>query len=72
MKPVALFAEYTCTEDYEKAGLKFISPMLAKELEEEDKQDACLNSADYYVEEEREGECVGEYCIGFACVAIAE
>lgn len=56
MKPVALFAEcYTCAEDYEKAGLKYISPMLAKELEEEEKQDACLNSPDYYVEEKFDG-----------------
>ena len=56
MNPVALFAEcYTCAEDYEKAGLKFISPMLAKELEEEEKQNACLSSPDYYVEEKFDG-----------------
>lgn len=56
MNNVALFAEcYTCAEDYEKAGLKFISPMLAKEIEEEEKQDACLNSPDYYVEEKFDG-----------------
>lgn len=56
MNNVALFAEgYTCAEDYEKAGLKFISPMLAKEIEEEEKQDACLSSPDYYVEEKFDG-----------------
>lgn len=55
MKPVALFQEYNCAEDYEKAGLKFISPMLAKELEEEEKQSACLSSPDYYVEEKFDG-----------------
>ena len=55
MNPVALFQEYSCAEDYEKAGLKFITPMLAKELEEEEKQDACLNSTNYYVEEKFDG-----------------
>lgn len=55
MNPVSLFQEYSCAEDYEKAGLKFITPMLAKELEEEEKQDACLNSTDYYVEEKFDG-----------------
>lgn len=56
MNPVALFDGcYTCAEDYEKAGLKYISPMLAKELEEEEKQDACLNSTDYYIEEKFDG-----------------
>ena len=55
MKPVALFLDYDCVEDYEKAGLKFISPMLAKELEEEEKQNACLSSPDYYVEEKFDG-----------------
>lgn len=55
MKPVALFLDYNCAEDYEKAGLKFISPMLAKELEEEEKQNACLSSPDYYVEEKFDG-----------------
>lgn len=56
MNPVALFAEcYTCAKDYEDAGVKPISPMLAKELEEEEKQDSCLNSTDYYVEEKFDG-----------------
>ena len=55
MNPVALFQDYSCAEDYENAGLKYISPMLAKELEEEEKQDACLNSPDYYVEEKFDG-----------------
>lgn len=55
MKPVALFQEYNCAEDYEKVGLKYISPMLAKELEEEDKQDKCLNSPDYFIEEKFDG-----------------
>ena len=55
MKPVALFQDYACAEDYEKAGLKFISPMLAKELEDEDKQNACLNSPDYFIEEKFDG-----------------
>ena len=52
---ISLFQDYNCKEDYEKAGLKFISPMLAKELEEEGEQDACLNSSDYYVEEKFDG-----------------
>ena len=56
MNPVALFDGcYTCAEDYVNAGVKPISPMLAKELEEEEKQDACLNSKDYYVEEKFDG-----------------
>ena len=55
MKPVALFQDYNCAEDYENAGLKPISPMLAKELEEEEKQNACLTSPDYYVEEKFDG-----------------
>lgn len=55
MNPVALFQDYSCAEDYVNAGLKYISPMLAKELEEEEKQDACLNSPDYYVEEKFDG-----------------
>ena len=56
MNPVALFDEvYTCVADYEEAGVKFISPMLAKELEEEEKQDACLNSPDYFIEEKFDG-----------------
>lgn len=55
MNPVALFQDYSCSEDYVNAGLKYISPMLAKELEEEEKQDACLNSPDYYVEEKFDG-----------------
>lgn len=54
--PIALFDGcYLCAKDYEDAGLKFISPMLAKELEEEEKQDACLSSPDYYVEEKFDG-----------------
>lgn len=55
MRPVYLFQDYNCVEDYEKAGLKFISPMLAKELEDEEKQNACLSSPDYYVEEKFDG-----------------
>ena len=55
MNPVAFFLDYDCAEDYEKAGVKFISPMLAKELEDEDKQNACLNSPDYYIEEKFDG-----------------
>ena len=55
MNLVALFLDYNCAEDFEKAGLKFISPMLAKELEEEEKQNACLSSPDYYVEEKFDG-----------------
>ena len=55
MKPVALFQEYTSAEDYEQAGLKYISPMLAKELEDEDKQNFCLNSPDYFIEEKFDG-----------------
>ena len=55
MKTVALFQEYSCVEDYQNAGLKFISPMLAKEIEEEEKQNACLSSPDYYVEEKFDG-----------------
>ena len=51
----ALFQDYSCAEDYQNVGLKFISPMLAKELEEEEKQDACLNSPDYYIEEKFDG-----------------
>lgn len=51
----ALFQEYSCAEDYEKDGLRFISPMLAKELEDEEKQDACLNSPDYFIEEKFDG-----------------
>lgn len=53
MKP--MFEDYHCVEDYEKDGLKFISPMLAKELEDEAKQDECFNSADYYIEEKFDG-----------------
>ena len=56
MNPVALFDGcYTCAEDYENAGVRAISPMLAKELEDEEKQDACLNSTDYYIEEKFDG-----------------
>ena len=51
----ALFEKYTCAEDYKADGLKFISPMLAKEIEDEEKQDACLNSSNYYVEEKFDG-----------------
>ena len=53
--PDPLFMWYNSPEDYEEAGLKFISPMLAKELEDEEKQDACLNSTDYYIEEKFDG-----------------
>lgn len=56
MKHTSLFAEcYFSVEDYQNAGLKFISPMLAKEIEEEEKQNACLSSPDYYVEEKFDG-----------------
>ena len=55
-KPIALFAGcYLCAKDYEDAGIKAISPMLAKELEEEEKQNECLSSPDYYVEEKFDG-----------------
>lgn len=55
-EPIALFTGcYLCAKDYEDAGVKPISPMLAKELEEEEKQDECLNSTDYYVEEKFDG-----------------
>ena len=55
MNPVALFTEYTCAKDYEDAGIRSISPMLAKELEEEEKQNECLSSPNYYVEEKFDG-----------------
>ena len=55
MNPIALFTDYTCAEDYEYSGVKYISPMLAKELEDEGKQDACLNSPDYFIEEKFDG-----------------
>lgn len=55
MNPVALFTEYNCAEDYERAGLRYVTPMLAKELEDEEKQNACLNSPDYFIEEKFDG-----------------
>ena len=55
MNPVALFMEYSCAKDYEDAGIRAISPMLAKELEEEEKQNECLSSPNYYVEEKFDG-----------------
>ena len=55
-QPIALFSGcYLCAKDYEDAGIKAISPMLAKELEEEEKQNECLSSPDYYVEEKFDG-----------------
>lgn len=53
--PAPKFMGYDSAEEYYDAGLKFISPMLAKELEDEEKQDACLNSTDYYIEEKFDG-----------------
>ena len=41
--------------DYEKAGIKWLSPMLAKEITDEEEQDKCLNSADYFIEEKFDG-----------------
>ena len=55
MEVEALFTEYTCTQDYIDADVKYISPMLAKELEDEESQDKCFNSADYYIEEKFDG-----------------
>ena len=55
MNPVALFQGYSCSKDYEDAGIRAISPMLAKELEEEEKQNECLSSPDYFIEEKFDG-----------------
>lgn len=48
------FSHYTCREDYENAYVKDIEPMTAKELEDE-KQDDCLNSDKYFIEEKFDG-----------------
>lgn len=55
MNPVALFEGYTCEQDYINAGVKYISPMLAKELEDEESQMKCLSSPDYFIEEKFDG-----------------
>lgn len=51
----ALFEDYTCVEDYEEDNLRFISPMLAKELEDEESRNECLDSTDYFIEEKFDG-----------------
>lgn len=42
-------------EDYERAGIKWLNPMLANEITEEDVQNICLSSDEYFVEEKFDG-----------------
>lgn len=51
----SIFTDYTCPEQYIADGVKYCVPMTAKELETEEEQDKCLNSADYYLEEKFDG-----------------
>lgn len=53
MKP--LFESYKCKVDYIKAGVQFIEPMLAKEIEDVDKQIKCMTSPDFIIEEKLDG-----------------
>lgn len=53
--PVAKFESYSSEQDYIEAGVKYVSPMLAKELEDEESQDKCLNSSEYIIEEKFDG-----------------
>lgn len=51
---IPLFEEYT-KEMYEHEGIRFIEPMLAKELDSEEKQDEAFNNLGYYIEEKFDG-----------------
>jgi len=51
----ALFNTYTCKEDYEKAGVRFVIPMTAKEIEDEEAQDLALKDGGNIVEEKLDG-----------------
>ena len=50
-----LFQDYRSAEDYERANVKGVCPMTAKEIESEEEQDKLLNSRNYYVEEKFDG-----------------
>lgn len=52
MKPK--FEHYT-KEMYEAEGIEWVEPMLAKEIEDEEEQDRCLSSSNYFVEEKFDG-----------------
>lgn len=52
------YEDYTCVEDYQKDNLKWVVPMTAKEIVEEEEQNALLNgetSEKYIVEEKFDG-----------------
>lgn len=51
----AKYQNYTSKEDYERAGLKWVVPMTAKEITDEEEQKQCLRSADFIVEEKFDG-----------------
>ena len=52
---LAYFNDFTCREDYEKANIKYIVPMTAKEIESKEEQLNLLSSTDYFVEEKFDG-----------------
>lgn len=51
----ARFSNYTCADDYKSAGVKYIVPMTAKEIESKEEQEKLLSDEDYYVEEKFDG-----------------
>lgn len=55
MKSKSLFEGYTSKDMYEAEGIRWIEPMLAKEIEDGDKQNECLCNSDYFIEEKFDG-----------------
>jgi ATP-dependent DNA ligase len=53
--PVAFFEDYKTVEDYERAGILYIDPMTAKEIDSEEDQRAALKDVTNYVEEKFDG-----------------
>lgn len=47
--------KWNCVEAFKSAGVKGYEPMLAKELDTEEKQDECFNSSEYFIEEKFDG-----------------
>lgn len=53
--PAPLYQDYTSAEMYERDNIRWCSPMLAKEIEDDEKQVECLSNPDYFVEEKFDG-----------------
>lgn len=53
--PSPKFQDYTCKEDFINAGVPYLTPMTALEVEDEEDQQMLFDDPNYYVEEKLDG-----------------